>query len=139
MRITGYATVNMICSLTELEARKAQGSKQALQAREPRSTRRKDGTAMYGLARYVQKFVMCRKCNSPMRLVQSRKSGNAYLRCSSPSCKAIEYLDENDVNDYFLYAKVTCPQCKSKLTARLGSRGIYIRCRNGHSVKPNEI
>ena len=80
----------------------------------------------------------CPKCKSPMTVTRSRQ-GKVFLKCSSSSCKEIAYLTPEVTNWYIDREHVTCPIHHCGIHAALGKYGIYIRCDQGHFLKPDEI
>ncbi|MDO4796702.1 MAG: AAA domain-containing protein [Coriobacteriales bacterium] len=136
-RIEGRATIPMIWSLTGLDNRSAKGSRQSLQERRGTTADDKDGTAAYGLSLYLQKYHKCPKCKSPIRLAKGYRSGKFYLKCSK--CDETGLLYKDDVNNYIRIHRPGCPQCKGYLTARVSRYGLFIKCNNGHTVRPDQI
>lgn len=53
--------------------------------------------------------------------------------------KAIMFGDNDFTNWYISKKYIRCPKCNSGLRAGLGSYGIYVKCDNGHFIKPDEI
>lgn len=123
-RITGNYTVEMIQSLTGLQNN---GARNALT-----QGKVKQG----GLASYVRKMIQCPDCQQALELARNKK-GTVYLQC--PSCKHVEYLTKDFVQQYIRHERVKCPQHHCSITAQFGKQGVYIRCQEGHYMKPDEI
>lgn len=136
LRMTGYNTISIILSLTDLESRRVDHTKQSLRTREEPLAKGDDGKGSSGLAAFVEKWVKCSKCRQPMRLTQGR-NGRPYLKCSK--CGETGRLQKYDVNNYINIKKVRCSQCGSQLFAGANKYGLNIRCRSGHTVKADEI
>ncbi len=94
---------------------------------------------------YVLTTKKCPKCNSPMKLKKSRKSGTFFLGCTKhPNCKSTEFVDVDLVEDYFYsYSKEgkKCPKCGRSLTAYKGPYGVCVECEGvyNHRYKLDEI
>lgn len=89
-----------------------------------------------GLSAYIYKTEKCPKCGQSMSLMRSRY-GKCYLKCSS--CGDMEYLTKDMVNEYIELKHITCPIHHCQLHAGLSKYGIFVRCVNGHFLKPDEI
>jgi len=146
LRIVGEHTIGMIKSLSDLEQLKIGGiEKPLLEKMETDYQSSKstdpddDGDDVKqeeGLGKFVENYVKCSKCESPMKLAKGRR-GNCYLRCSS--CKNMEYLTPDITNQYIERENVMCPIHHCKIHAKLGKYGIFIKCDQGHFMKPDEI
>ena len=137
LRITGKNTVEMIKSLTDAEGRVVDGQRTALQAQTGRGAAEHGGCAAAGFARYVQENMRCRECKAPMRLERGYNSKKFFARCSA--CKTTSLIDVNFLNHYICVKQARCPKCRGYLTARVSTYGLYIKCDNGHTVRPDEI
>ena len=140
-RITGEHTLEMIKTFSDLEYKVVDGQRKPLTEKAPTvgSTPVYDGGSRSGLDAFVRQMEKCPKCKSPMMLTRSRQ-GKCYLKCSSPNCNEIAYLTKDFTNWYIERNRVCCPVHKSsEIHAGLGKYGIYIRCQQGHYLKPDEI
>ena len=137
LRIEGRATVPMIWSLTGLDNRSTSEGKQALRERRGTTPDDKDGTAAYGLAKYVKEHKKCSRCKAPMKLMTGRNSGKPYLKCTS--CDNRELLLIDDVRHYISVSRVRCPQCHRGITVKLTRFGLWIKCDGDHTLKADQI
>ncbi|MGN0959277.1 MAG: AAA domain-containing protein, partial [Coriobacteriales bacterium] len=137
LRITGKNTVEMIKSLTDAEGRVVDGQRTALQAQTSKGAIERGGRSAAGFARYVQENMKCQECRAPMKLERGYNSKKYFARCSA--CKATSLIDVNFLNHYICVKQARCPKCKGYLTARVSTYGLYIKCDNGHTVRPDEI
>lgn len=148
-RIKGEHTLEMIKAFSDLEYRLINGQKKPLLEKKGIITQTIDwgreqyiqydnGRGTVGLDAFVRKTEKCTKCNSPMAVTRSRQ-GKVYLKCSSSSCNEIAYLTPEVTNRYIDREHVTCPIHHCGIHAALGKYGIYIRCDQGHFLKPDEI
>lgn len=97
-----------------------------------------DGKGTAGIDGFVRKTERCPKCKSPMTVTRSMK-GKVFLKCSSSKCKEIAWLTPEITNWYITRERVTCPIHHCGIHAALGKYGIYIKCDQGHFLKPDEI
>jgi hypothetical protein len=74
-----------------------------------------------------------------MKLAKGYGSGKFFLKCSASSCCSTSMLYRDDVNNYIRIYRPGCPQCKGYLTARVSRYGLYIKCNNGHTARPDQI
>ena len=138
IRINGSYTAEMIKSLTNLEYRSSHKDLIALTDKD-RSTQAiidEKGHGHSGLAAYVEEYIKCPYCKSPLRLTRG-KSGKTILYCRN--CKTTHLLQVETVNHYLNKHSIRCPQCSSSLQAGLSSKGIYVRCNNNHFITPEHI
>lgn len=133
-RITGEHTIEIIKAFSEFEYRVVDDQKKPLLDK----GKGEDGKKQAGLDKFVRQRERCPKCKNPMNLTRSKK-GKVYLKCSSPKCKEIAYLLPEVVNAYIDIKHVTCPRHHCGITARVGEYGIYVKCDQGHYLKPDEI
>ena len=137
LRIKGQHTVDVIRSLTNLEYwTDSKGQKRPLpkiSTMKEKDDKKQDNP---GLSAYIYKTEKCPKCGQSMSLMRSRY-GKCYLKCSS--CGDMEYLTKDMVNEYIELKHITCPIHHCQLHAGLSKYGIYVRCVNGHFLKPDEI
>ncbi len=138
-RISGKNAIEMISSLTDIDYSETDGIKTRLDgiSQEQNRIAGKSEHGKVGLSEYIRENVVCEKCGQPMVLTKSFKSGKAYLKCST--CRNIAYLTKDEVNAYIHEKKVTCPQHHCGIHAGLGKFGIYVKCDQGHYLKPDEI
>lgn len=129
----------MISSLTDIDYSETDGIKTRLDgiSQEQNRIAGKSEHGKVGLSEYIRENVVCEKCGQPMVLTKSFKSGKAYLKCST--CRNIAYLTKDEVNAYIHEKKVTCPQHHCGIHAGLSKFGIYVKCDQGHYLKPDEI
>ena len=146
-RIRGEHTLEMIKAFSDLEYRLVNGQRKPLLEKNGKTgpvkdnggdTPEDDGKGTAGLDAFVRKMEKCPKCKSPMTVTRSRQ-GKVFLKCSSSSCKEIAYLTPEVTNWYIDREHVTCPIHHCGIHAALGKYGIYIRCDQGHFLKPDEI
>lgn len=138
-RITGQHTVEMIHSLAGLPMRTNGDIVTHMQPKDlvtANSKTKQSNKKERGLAAYIEKHMCCSECSQPLQLTRSAK-GTVYLKC--PDCKHMEYLTTAMVKEYLLAEKVRCPQHGSMLSVHLGKQGVYLRCKEGHFLKPDEI
>ena len=145
-RIKGEHTVEMIKAFSDLEYRVVNGQRKPLQEKKGNikpiglkgGEDDDDGKDAAGLDNFVRRMEKCPKCKSPMTVTRSRQ-GKVFLKCSSSSCKEIAYLTPEITNWYIDREHVTCPIHHCGIHAALGKYGIYVRCDQGHFLKPDEI
>lgn len=137
LRITGYATTQMIWSLTGIENRESGKNKQSLKAREDSAEDDADGTAVYGLNRYVLEHKKCPKCKGPMRIVKGYRSRKYSLKCDS--CGQNDMLYRDELNYYISISHTKCPKCGAVLKAKTSKYGLYIECAKRHKIQPTEL
>ena len=137
LRIIGECTVDMISSLSDVGSRMVDGQKKPIRQRSSTAKDNGSGNGQDGLALYVAEKEKCPSCKAPMRLIKSRSSGKFFLGCTS--CKETALLSRDLVNHYICVRQVQCPKCKSYLTAKVSKFGIYVKCDNEHTLKPDEI
>lgn len=139
-RITGEHTIELIKSLSDLEYRTVDQQRKPLLEKTAKDTNNasadSEGKEAAGLSRFVEEYSKCPKCKAAMKLMRSR-AGKVFLKC--PSCANLEYLTPDFTNWYISKNYIRCPRCNSGLRAGLGSYGIYVKCDNGHFIKPDEI
>lgn len=139
-RITGEHTVELLKSLSDLEYRTVEHQRKPLLEKSSKDTvnidEDSDGKEAAGLSKFAEEYSKCPKCKSAMKLMRSR-AGKVFLKC--PSCANMEYLTPDFTNWYISKKYIRCPKCNSGLRAGLGSYGIYVKCDNGHFIKPDEI
>ena len=139
-RITGEHTVELLKSLSDLEYRTVEHQRKPLLEKSSKDTvnidEDSDGKEAAGLSKFAEEYSKCPKCKSAMKLMRSR-AGKVFLKC--PSCANMEYLTPDFTNWYISKKYLRCPKCNSGLRAGLGSYGIYVKCDNGHFIKPDEI
>ena len=134
LRITGYNTIGLIASFTELESRKVEKGVSKLRARTDEVEDDEEGKGAYGFARYVEQHVRCFSCGQPMRLAKGRKF---YLRCTA--CDETRRLEKEEVTNYIKMSNARCPTCGTPLSARASKYGVFASCRKRHSMGPDEI
>lgn len=146
VRIQGRNTIEMLKALTDLEfiangndrrplTEKASGQVAPTGGSAPSSS----GKRRTSLAEFVEKKQFCPDCKSHMVLTKNRK-GTAYLRCSNPDCDHMAYLDKDLINWYISSEDVQCPRMDGgELRGGVGKYGPYVRCSEGHFLKPEEI
>lgn len=143
VRIKGKNTIEMIKALTELETIQVGVNKRSLVNRVLGSNKNvlevgNQSTAM-GLAQFVEKKEFCPDCKNHMILTKNQR-GTAYLRCSNKNCKKMKYLTADLMNWYIDSQDVCCPRNDGgELRGTLGQYGPYIKCSEGHFLKPEEI
>ena len=153
-RIKGEHTLEMIKAFSEFEYREVNGQRKPLIEKKDGavtgggssagsgnrvgSDETDDGKGSAGLDAFVRQMEKCPKCKSPMTVTRSMK-GKVFLKCSSSKCKEIAYLTPEVTNWYINREHVTCPIHHCAITAGLGKYGIYVRCDQGHFLKPDEI
>ena len=136
-RITGSKTIEMIKSLTEYDQRIVDGRKSILKPKSGYHLDDEKGKGDSGLAEFIGYNEFCKYCGTPMKLTRGR-SGKPFIMC--PSCKKTALLTDQLVNKYISYERVKCPKCRNELIARVSpNAGLYIKCSNGHFIKPEEI
>lgn len=138
-RISGKNAIELINGFSELSMLVVNGDHQALTERMIfDSNGHKIGRNSEGLINYIPKKLRCNVCGSPLKLVRSRK-GYCYLKCSDLGCTHIEYLTVDMVNEYIDSEKAACPVHHCNIKARLGRHVVYVKCDEGHTMKPDEI
>ena len=114
VRFSGEKTVKMIKSLTE---------------------HTNDSTPITGgFGLYVRKNLSCPQCGEP--LAMARKNG-VFLWCKK--CRKSQKLSAQMVNKYLDTTGGECPRCNKSLCAVNGMYGVYIKCSNNHTFKPEEV
>lgn len=134
-RISGQNAIKLICTLTNFEYKQVNGNNKPNQDKTMQDEV-KDECESAGLARFIHENIKCASCKHPMEMKKGKR-GKFYLQC--PSCRQIEYLTKDDINWYIRQENVYCPQDRGNLKACLGRYGVYIRCSNGHYLKPDQI
>ncbi|MBR3313700.1 MAG: AAA family ATPase [Atopobiaceae bacterium] len=137
LRITGYATMQMIWSLTGIENRESGKNKQSLRAREDSAEGDVDGTAAYGLNRYILEHKKCPRCKGPMRIVKGYQSRKFSLKCDS--CGQSDMLYRDELNYYISISHTKCPKCGAVVKAKVSRYGLYIECAKRHKLQPTEL
>lgn len=152
-RITGEHTLEMIKAFSEFEYREVNGQRKPLLEKKDSdsslsmgqavgggsgSPNADDGKGSAGLDGFVRKMEKCPKCKSPMTVTRSMR-GKVFLKCTSSTCKEIAYLTPDVTNGYITRENVTCPIHHCGIHAALGKYGIYVKCDQGHFLKPDEI
>ena len=137
LRITGYATMQMIWSLTGIENRESGKNKQSLRAREDSAEGDADGTAAYGLNRYILEHKKCSRCKGPMRIVKGYQSRKFSLRCDN--CGQSDMLYRDELNYYISISHTKCPKCGADVKAKVSRYGLYIECVKRHKLQPTEL
>lgn len=135
-RIKGENTIEMIKSLTELEMKQVGRNKVPLEVKHGVPGAIIKGKP--GLGKYVSEKKFCPKCKQHLVMVKE-KPGKFFLRCSNTGCDHTEFLTKELVNHYIDMNNVVCPQDGGDIHAGLGQFGIYIRCEDGHYLKPDQI
>lgn len=123
--VCGHHTVATLKSLAEI---KMSATAQEMDA----MTRGKDS----GLNEYVSSHFKCIKCRGDISVVWSTK-GKPFVVCKK--CKHKDFLTTSMVNGYITDEYVKCPRCRSRIYAGLSQYGLYIKCSQGHFLKPHEI
>ena len=147
----GEHTLEMIKTLTDLEIQVVGGKRQSMQEKRQADSGRSSGydnsgenrrknaaDETTGLGAFVQRTEVCPQCGCPMAVARSMK-GKVFLRCTAASCKEIAYLTPEIVNRYINENKVMCPVHHCGIKAGLSKYGVYVRCTQGHFLKPDEI
>lgn len=138
-RITGMHTIEMIHSLAGLVMRTDKDIATHMQPKEyiagDKNANKVSGREK-GLAVYIEKHMRCPECRKQLRLTRNAK-GTVFLKCAD--CKHVEYLTTDMVKEYLLAEKIRCPQHGCMLSVHLGKQGVYLRCQEGHFLKPDEI
>ena len=152
-RIKGEHTLEMIKAFSDYEYREVNGQRKPLLEKSGSdsgggsrpitdggsgNSGGDDGKGPAGLDGFVRKMEKCPKCKSPMTVTRSMK-GKVFLKCTSSTCKEIAYLTPEVTNWYINRENVTCPIHHCGIQAGLGKFGIYVRCDQGHFLKPDEI
>ena len=149
-RIKGEHTIGLIKSFSDLENRVINGQRASLLEKNCKSGNwsggdyavngqaEDDGNLPMGIDAFVRKMEKCPVCKSPMTVTRSHR-GKVYLKCSSSSCKEMAYLTPDITNWYIDREQVTCPIHHCGIRAGVGKYGIYVRCEQGHFLKPDEI
>lgn len=114
VRFTGKCTVEMIRSLVE-----------HANVKPPIAN---------GLGLYVKNHCSCPQCNEPLTLV---KGNRFFMRCRK--CGRTQPLSVKTANNYLDSIGGKCPRCGRDLFAVNGQYGLYIKCGNNHTFKPDEI
>ena len=146
-RIRGEHTLEMIKAFSDIEYRLVNGQRKPLLEKNGKTDLIKhgidddsedDGKGTAGLDAFIRNKEKCTRCKSPMTVTRSRQ-GKVFLRCSCSSCNEIAYLTPEMTNSYIEREHVTCPTHHCGIHAGLGKYGIYVRCDQGHFLKPDEI
>ena len=136
-RIKGDYTVEMIKSLTSIEFKKCRNLYSGLEEKSNSLIDdESDGKELSGLAGYINENLKCAECGSPLALAIG-KSKKPYLKCSS--CGEREYLTPEEVNKYIRLHNVTCPIHHMEIRCGLSRYGLFVKCRNEHYLKVEEI
>lgn len=138
LRITGEHTIEILKSLSDLEYRIVDGQRKPLHEKDEKDIKidDEDGKGAAGLGKFVEEYAKCPKCKKPMKLTRSR-AGKIFLKCSV--CGELDYLKPDFTNWYISKNSVKCPIHKCGLCAGVGKYGIYVKCDQGHYLKPDEI
>ena len=88
------------------------------------------------LADYIEENVKCEKCGKKLDLVRNAKD-RCYLK--GKECSHVEYLTPDEVNNYIVKYHRLCPIHHCPITSGLSKDGVYVRCEQGHFMKPDEI
>lgn len=88
------------------------------------------------LADYIEENVKCEKCGKKLDLVRNAKD-RCYLK--GKECSHVEYLTPDEVNNYIVKYQRLCPIHHCPITSGLSKDGVYVRCEQGHFMKPDEI
>ncbi len=137
LRITGYATTQMIWSLTGIENRESGKNKQSLRMREDSAEGDVDGTAAYGLNRYILEHKKCPRCKGQMRIVKNYQTRKFSLKCDS--CGQNDMLYRDELNYYISVSHTKCPKCGAVVKAKVSRYGLYIECARKHKLQPTEL
>lgn len=91
------------------------------------------------LSDYVLAHKRCSVCGKPMQLKKSRNQ-KYFLSCTGyPSCKHMEYVEPEFVEEYFYHKGnkngMLCPRCGCSLEAKISRYGIYVQCCGGNRHK----
>lgn len=143
IRIKGKNTIEMIKALTELETIQVGVNKRSLVNSVLGSNQNVlavgNRSIAIGLAEFVEKKEFCPDCKNHMILTKNQR-GTAYLRCSNKNCKKMKYLTADLMNWYIESQDVCCPRNDGgELRGILGQYGPYVKCSEGHFLKPEEI
>lgn len=138
LRITGEHTIEILKSLSDLEYRIVDGQRKPLHEKDARDIKAddEDGKGAAGLEKFVEEYAKCPKCKQPMKLTRSR-AGKIFLKCSV--CGELDYLKPDFTNWYISKNHIRCPIHKCGLCAGVGKYGIFVKCDQGHYLKPDEI
>ncbi|WP_352397241.1 AAA domain-containing protein [[Clostridium] aminophilum] len=139
-RVKGEHTIEMIRAFSGLDYREIDGQRKTFLEKSNNETidPNDKGTGSGGLDAFVRKKEKCSVCKHPMMLARG-KTGRFYLKCSSASCKEKALLTSDLTNWYIDVENVTCPIHRCGIHAAVGPYGIYIKCEQGHYIKPGEI
>lgn len=146
MRFAGRHTVDLLLSYCDYDRVLLDGNYSTLKERMERITdieekekvtgKSEDGTSKTGLAKHIEQFARCTKCNNPMALRRG-KTGKISMRCSV--CGEGAFIPYEMVNQYIERNNVACPEHNTRIHAGVSKYGLYVRCVKGHFLKPDEI
>lgn len=88
------------------------------------------------LGDYVENNILCKECGKKLELVRNSR-GICYLK--GKECTHVEYLTPDQVNRYIAYYKKLCPIHGCSISSGVSKYGVYVRCEQGHFMKPDEI
>lgn len=134
-RIRGERTAEIIKSITDLEYIVTDGGKRLVTPKSDFNIK-ESVVERPRLSDYIRKSKICPNCKTQLEMIRG-KSGKVVLWCKN--CKKPHLLSPDDINHYICVENVRCPEHKSYIEARLGKRGLYIRCDRGHFLNPEDI
>ncbi len=135
-RIAGHNTISLLMSFVDMETRKTEGLRTALQPRTTEHVEGAKGDDPDGFALFVRQKKRCTKCKAPMRLTKGR-SGKFFFACTR--CKETELIEPRFVDWYLSTADIKCPKCGLDLTAGVNRFGIHTKCGRNHYVNLDAI
>ncbi|SFK95643.1 hypothetical protein SAMN05216390_10644 [Lachnospiraceae bacterium KH1T2] len=96
----------------------------------------KADSELKGFPLYIQNTSRCLKCKHPMEIFRNFKKQYS-MKC--PKCGNTAEITEEYLNDYIKSSGALCPRHNSKVEAATGKIGIFVRCSEGHMLRPDEI
>ncbi len=139
IRIKGRNTIEMIRALTDIEMIAVGSNKRPLVMKKGKGSFGGGGTGTHGFSTFIEQKEFCPECKSKMILTKNQK-GTSYLKCSNKNCKGMKYLSKDLINWYITSKNITCPSGDGgELTGGVGQYGPYVRCSEGHFLKPESI
>ncbi|MCR5527319.1 MAG: hypothetical protein K6F39_08085 [Lachnospiraceae bacterium] len=89
-----------------------------------------------GFPLYIRNNSRCLKCKHPMEIFRNFKKQYS-TKC--PKCGNTAEITEEYLNEYIKNSGAVCPRHNTPVEAATGKIGIFVRCSEGHMLRPDEI
>lgn len=89
-----------------------------------------------GLQKYIEGHRKCTKCHGKMELILTRND-KLIVKCTK--CKSIEFLTQEEINDYIKINNVICSEHNQVIVGLRTKYGVCAKCKQGHFLTASQL